>query len=129
MKRLCITTMLLIVPFVLFSQVRCNYCKGNGYVIEEEYKTCTNCGGQGERSYTETITKTCTFCNGTKQVETRDKDGKIKKKYCTHCEDGKVTTTTKYIEICPKCDGRGKCYVDVEKRCPRCGGSGKEPTR
>jgi len=126
MKRFLITIILLVTSHTLFSQQRCDYCRGAGYVVEKVYKTCTNCGGQGERRYTEIKTKPCSYCNGTKRVETKDKDGRIKKDYCTHCENGEVKTTTTFVEICPKCEGDCGYYVDEEKRCPKYGGSGKK---
>lgn len=122
MKRFFVVIVLLMASLSSFSQERCDYCRGSGYIIEEEYKTCSNCGGQRERTITET--KTCSLCKGTGKIY--DNDGKLVK-YCTSCDNGKVTI--KRIEVCEKCGGKGGYYVDEEKRCPRCGGSGKKPIR
>lgn len=118
-KKLLITIVLLIASFTSFSQEKCNYCSGRGYIIEKEYKTCRNCGGTRERSWT--ITKTCPLCQGTEKIY--DKNGNFVK-YCYSCDNGKVTT--KYTEICGECHGKGGYYVNVEKDCPQCGGSGKK---
>ena len=123
MKRMLLSIVFLLASFTLFSQVRCNNCGGRGYVIEKVYKTCTNCGGQRARTYTKVETKTCSYCNGTKWIEVIE-EGKQKKKYCTHCDNGIIKTKIECVEICPKCEGRGGYYVDVEERCSKCGGRG-----
>lgn len=119
MKEFIITIVLLTVSFMSYSQERCDYCRGRGYVVEEEHKTCSNCGGERARTWTET--KICSLCQGTGRIY--DKQGKLVK-YCNSCNEGKVTI--KRTEVCGKCGGKGGYYVDVEKRCPRCGGSGKK---
>lgn len=98
----------------------CAFCKGNGFLTGAKGIKCPVCRGEGTVSINAPVVL-CAFCNGSGKAYPRTNIT------CPACfGKGVVSVSTKDIETCPTCKGRGR-KVGSSLPCLTCRGKGVVP--
>lgn len=120
-------TIICIIAFTILniatSFAQCNICYGNKKITRKE--TCPHCQGYG--SFTETVTKNCSICNGRGSTSStcstcRGKGIVPSREECSTCKGSGYYGSVTHQLPCKTCLGKG--YLPTTKICPSCYGNG-----